>query len=233
MDRQHLFELERHAEEIRQLQAKDRIPDELHIFEPEGRTEVNAFGGHAAGEVGLWHMAPFYLPRAMFLRRFLAWVAKNGGASSVTYKAALYRVSNGGAARRNGSRVSGASDGASAVGMGAVMKPALMADLLEAFTPFVTSATVPEQYRHDLREDLFLRPGFYAIGYTVSDADGLWYYGPNPTLTCGYKCHHRTSTSAPPSLEARAASAIAPHFVLRSALGIRMRPYNDEVNSSW
>lgn len=230
MDRRYLFELERHAEEIRQIQAKDRIPDELHIFEPD-RTETNAAASHLAGEEGLYHLAPFYLPKAMNLRRFLTWVA-TVGAVEVTYQAALYRLSNGHAAQRGGARVDGASEGA-VTGMGSVMRPAIQAELLEPFTAFSTSATIPEPYRHDLRKDLLLVPGFYGIGYTVSDADGMWFYGPSIGVACGYRCLQRVSATPPLSLEARAYAAPTLHFVLRSALGIRMRPYNEEVNSVW
>lgn len=233
MDRRLRWEMERHAEDLRQLQARDRVPDEIHIFEAEGRTESNAATSHVAGEENRWHIAPFYLPKTMEVRRFLAWVAKNGGASNVTYKAALYRIVNGHAVTRDGPRVLGSSDGAGAAGMSGGMRPALRAELLESFNPFITSATTPEQYRHDLRKDLRLRPGFYAIGFSVSDADGMWYYGPSIGVACGYRCHHAATTGTPQNLEARALAANIPHFVLRSSLGIRMRPYNDEVNSVW
>lgn len=234
MDRRLLLEIERHAEDLRRLQAKDRVPDELHIFESVGWNEVNSAVTHVAGEEDRWHMAPFYLPKAMQVRRFLAWVGKTGAAATVTYKAALYRVVNGGAAQRDGVRLDGASDGAGAVGMSGAMNPPLRAELLERFTPFRTSTTGVEQYRHDLQRDMLLKPGFYAIGYSVSDVEGMWFYGPTLGVACGYRCHHATeATGAPQNLEARALAAPLPHFVLRSNAGIRMRPYNDEVNSVW
>lgn len=106
--------------------------------------------------------------------------------------------------------------------------------LLRDFVPFVSNSTSVVEYRHDLPEDMLLAPGAYGIGYTVSNVAGRWHYGPPQGIRSGYRTGAlRSGGRMPADPGVVALAAHAPHFVLRSTLGVRMRPFNDEVNSVW
>jgi len=166
----------------------------------------------------------------MHLRRFLAWVSCSS-VTTCTFIAALYRLTNADAVRRDGSRVAGNSDGGLAVGMSTLMEPRLRGELVEVFDPMSTDSTAAVPYRCDMKRGSILLPaGNYALAYTVSATVGRWHYGPSVGIRSAYRTEHDTAAQ---QIAARGVAAPAPFFVLRSDRGVRMHPFDDEVQSGW
>lgn len=225
-----LLELE---EDVRRLAQRGRSIEgpEVDLLEPVPFDSSYVVQTHPTSDLlGMLHLVPFRLTGRMHLRRFMAWVSCSS-VTTCTFIAGIYRLINADAARKDGSRVNGGSDGSSAVGMSMLMEPRLRGELLEVFDPFRTDSTSVVPYRCDMkRGSVLLLPGNYALGYTVSSTVGRWHYGPPITVRSAYRSDHDTDAR---KVTARGVAVPAPFFVLRSDRGVRMHPYRDEVQSGW
>lgn len=220
-------------EDVSRLRGATANREHAHVLESGPLDTTNVTNTHTAGQENLVWLVPFLVTNPMLMRRFLAGVSC-ASVTTIEFQAALYRVLNAKAYRQPGVRVSAVSDGSGGQGIGHPLEPGLTTRLVRDFVPFVTDSTSVVEYRHDLPEDVLLTPGAYAIGYTVSHVDGRWHYGAPQGIRSGYRTGGlRADRKMPLDAAVVRVAAHAPHFVLRSTLGVRMRPFNDEVNSVW